>query len=79
MSSKQESPSVNLRDYLLIKDAAALLGVSAATLRNWERAGKVTAYRNPINGYRLFRKADLDELLTRIQRSGSQGSRDSIT
>jgi DNA-binding transcriptional MerR regulator len=79
MNSKPESPTLNLRDYVLIKDAAAFLGVSAATLRNWERAGKVTAYRNPINGYRLFRKMDLDELLTRIQRSGSQGSHDSIT
>jgi len=49
-------PSVpNLRDYLLIRDAASFLGVSEATLRNWHRAGKIAARRNPINGYRLFK------------------------
>jgi len=48
----------NLRDYLLIREAASCLGVSEATLRNWDREGKIAAYRNPVNGYRLFRKAD---------------------
>ena len=41
-------PSVpNLRDYLLIRDAASFLGVSEATLRNWHRAGKIAARRDP--------------------------------
>ena len=62
----------NLRDYLLIRDAASFLGVSEATLRNWDREGKIAAYRNPINGYRLFRKADLEALLKRVARSGRQ-------
>jgi type I restriction enzyme M protein len=39
--------------------AAQLLGVSKATLRNWDKAGKLTAFRHPINGYRLY---DLEEL-----------------
>jgi MerR family transcriptional regulator, copper efflux regulator len=62
----------NLRDYLLIRDAASFLGVSEATLRNWDREGKIAAYRNPINGYRLFRRADLETFLKKIARSGRQ-------
>ena len=64
----------NLRDYLLIRDAASFLGISEATLRNWDREGKIAAYRNPINGYRLFRKADLEALLQKVERSGSHGN-----
>ena len=62
---------MNLRDYLQVKDAAEFLGVSPSTLRNWERAGKITAYRNPINGYRLFRRSDLERLLAEVDRSVS--------
>lgn len=71
MDPKRQAPFANLRDYLLIKDAAAFLGVSAATLRNWERTGKIAVRRHPINGYRLFEKADLEEILTRARESGS--------
>lgn len=42
-----------------LAEAAQLLGVSKATLRNWDKAGKLTASRHPINGYRLY---DLEEL-----------------
>jgi excisionase family DNA binding protein len=59
----------NLRNYLLIRDAASFLGVSQATLRNWDREGKIAAHRNPINGYRLFKKTDLEALLQRVERS----------
>ena len=62
----------NFRDYLLIREAARFLGVSEATLRNWDREGKIAAYRNPINCYRLFRKADLEALLKKVARSGKQ-------
>jgi len=62
----------NLRDYLLIREAASFLGVSEATLRNWDREGKIATHRNPVNGYRLFRKTDLEALLKNIARSGRQ-------
>ena len=65
----------NLRDYLLIREAASFLGVSEATLRNWDRAGKIAARRNPINGYRLFKRADLEAFLRRIARSTTRGRR----
>lgn len=60
---------MNLREYVQIKDAAEFLGVSPSTLRNWERAGKIAAYRNPINHYRLFRRPDLERLLADIEHS----------
>jgi excisionase family DNA binding protein len=59
----------NLRDYLRIKEAARLLGVSEGTLRNWGRQGKLKMHRHPINGYRLFKKTDLQELLRATRRS----------
>lgn len=57
----------NLRDFLRISEAAEYLGVSPNTLRNWGNAGKIAAHRHPVNGYRLFRKKDLDALLIRLQ------------
>lgn len=35
--------------YLTIKEAAGFLGVSPSTLRNWERQGKLSTHRNPVN------------------------------
>lgn len=59
----------NLQDYLRIKEASEFLGVSPGTLRNWDRAGKIPSHRHPISGYRLFKKADLEALLSKIEQS----------
>lgn len=58
---------MKIYDYLKIKDAATLVGVSPGTLRNWEREGKLKAHRNPNNGYRLYRREDLELLLKEIE------------
>jgi excisionase family DNA binding protein len=58
-----------LGDFLRISEAAEYLGVSANTLRNWERAGKIVAYRHPVNRYRLFKQEELDAVLRRAERS----------
>lgn len=42
-----------------LAEAASFLGVSKATLRNWDKAGKLTAVRHPLNDYRMY---DLEEL-----------------
>jgi DNA-binding transcriptional MerR regulator len=57
------STPVPLREYLTVKAAAALLGVCPATLRNWDRAGKLRPSRHPINHYRLYRRAELEAVL----------------
>jgi len=56
----------NLRDFLLISEAANYLGVSPNTLRNWVNAGKIAAHRHPVNGYRLFKQNELDTLLSKV-------------
>jgi excisionase family DNA binding protein len=56
-----------LKDYLRISEAAEYLGVSPNTLRNWENAGKIVAHRHPLNGYRLFKQQDLDDVLKQVQ------------
>ncbi len=61
-----------LRDFLRISEAADYLGVSPNTLRNWVNSGKVAAVRHPVNDYRLFRREDLDKLLSQVEeRSGT--------
>lgn len=64
-----------LDTYLTIKEAAEFLGVSLNTLRNWGRDGKVPMHRNPVNGYRLFKKSDLEQLLRETQQSRSKPSK----
>jgi excisionase family DNA binding protein len=59
----------NFKSYLRIKEAAAFIGVSESTLRNWGRNGKILTYRHPINRYRLYKRGDLDVLLKKIKRS----------
>lgn len=54
-------------DYITIGEAAKFLGVTAETLRNWDKAGKLVAYRHPINQYRLYSKAQLVKLMQRIE------------
>jgi tRNA1(Val) A37 N6-methylase TrmN6 len=50
-----------------VKDAAGMLGVSAATLRNWDKSGQLRARRHPINKYRIYplqEVLDLQKTLT---------------
>jgi excisionase family DNA binding protein len=60
-----------LSEYVKIAEAARILGVSQNTLRAWAEAGKVPMRRNPANGYRLFRRANLERFLARVARPKS--------
>lgn len=53
--------------YLKIKEAAAILGVTPLTLRNWDKQGKLKAYRNPINNYRVYKAEDIELFLRKIE------------
>ena len=55
-----------MKKLLKIKEAAEYLQVTAQTLRNWDKAGKLSPVRHPMNRYRLYRKADLDKLRSKI-------------
>jgi DNA (cytosine-5)-methyltransferase 1 len=58
--------------YLRVKEAAELLGVAPNTVRSWGEAGKIPEYRHPVNNYRLYKRADLERLLKKVERSGSR-------
>lgn len=53
----------NLAEYLTVGEAASFLGVSTATLRNWDKCGKFPTLRHPKNGYRIYRREDLESIL----------------
>lgn len=55
--------------YITIKDAASILGVSKLTLRNWDKNGKLKAYRHPFNNYRIYRVEDIDQVIDLIETS----------
>src|SRR4029079_18971118 len=57
------SSSSNFSDVLTISEAADFLGVSTATLRNWDRSGKLKPRRHPQNGYRIYLQEDLEAVL----------------
>jgi excisionase family DNA binding protein len=63
VKGKEGVPEKKLSDYLTVAEAAEVLGVSAWTLRNWDNNGKLRTRRHPRNGYRLYRREDLDALL----------------
>ena len=62
MPRAEPAPRTAAASTLTIKEAAEYLGVSEVTLRRWDVAGKFTATRHPINGYRLYRRKDLERL-----------------
>jgi PAS domain S-box-containing protein len=53
----------NFAQYRTVGEAALFLGVSAATLRNWDRTGKLKPRRHPQNGYRIYLHEDLEAVL----------------
>lgn len=52
--------------YVTLQEAASYLGVSKATLRNWDKAGKLKATRDPINQYRVYALSHLQEIQARL-------------
>ena len=54
---------MKLREYLKIADAAEYLGISPNTLRKWADEGRIAVRVNPANGYRMFRREDLEAYL----------------
>jgi len=55
------------KGYLTVKEVAKILGVTPLTLRNWDKAGKLKAYRNPINNYRVYKYGEIELFLRKIE------------
>ena len=53
--------------YITIKQASKILGVTPLTLRNWDKNGKLLAYRHPMNNYRVYKIEDLETVIQEIE------------
>ncbi len=71
MVLRSDKNAENRDSFLTVSQAAAELNVTPATLRNWDRAGKLKPHRHPINGYRLYRATDIEALKNAIR--GNEG------
>ena len=43
-----------MKDYFSLAEVANALSVSKETLRRWDKSGKLTPVRHPMNGYRVY-------------------------
>lgn len=55
--------AAKLTEYVQTAEAAEILGIAQNTLRKWAARGDIPMHRNPVNGYRLFKRSDLERLL----------------
>lgn len=58
-------------DFVHVRAAAKILGVAPNTVRAWGAAGKIPEYRHPMNGYRLYRREDLESVLQKLEQPRS--------
>jgi excisionase family DNA binding protein len=68
----RDKTSINIampKKYLMVQEVADLLGVTPLTIRNWDARGKLTAYRSPINNYRMYKVEDVEALIRGIETS----------
>lgn len=68
-----------MKNYVTLAEAASFLCVSKATLRNWDRAGKLQAIRHPINRYRVYALADLQGIHAKLPLLASELDNNIIT
>ncbi len=59
--------------YYTIHEMTEILGVTAQTLRNWDKSGKLKPHHTSPNGYRYYSEDDLNQLLNKPVRK--QGKR----
>jgi len=59
-------------EYLRIGEAAEYVGVSSQTLRRWGQEGRISALRHPRNGYRYYRRPELEPFRLEYQRAADE-------
>ena len=57
------------KKFLTVREVAQLIGVTPLTVRNWDTKGKLVAYRNPMNNYRLYKVEDVEIVMRQIEGS----------
>lgn len=69
-----------MKEYLTLSEASELIGKSKATLRRWDREGKLSAVREPMSNYRVYRKDDIMTLFSEfISTSKTEESSNFVT
>lgn len=53
----------------MVQEVARVMGVTPLTVRNWDTKGKLVAYRNPVNNYRMYKVEDIETLIRQIELS----------
>jgi len=51
-----------IKKYLTFAEASEYLGKSKETLRRWDNDGKLTAFREPISNYRVYKRDQVESL-----------------
>jgi len=51
-----------MNEYLSLSEASELIGKSKETLRRWDREGKLSAVREPMSNYRVYRREQVETL-----------------
>ncbi|HEY0261431.1 MAG TPA: DNA cytosine methyltransferase, partial [Chitinophagales bacterium] len=49
-----------MSEYLTLAETAEMLSKNKETLRRWDREGKLTAVREPMSNYRVYKKAEVE-------------------
>lgn len=73
MPSHKNVTKLATKKYFTVGEVAYILGVTPLTLRNWDKAGKLRARRNPINNYRMYARSDVEFFLRRMEGGISSG------
>ena len=53
-----------MKEYLSLSEASELIGKSKETLRRWDREGKLTAVREPMSNYRVYKRKEVEVLFS---------------
>jgi len=54
-------------EFVLVSEAAEMLGVCPNTIRSWGANGNITEYRHPVNDYRMFKRQEIERLINKMR------------
>lgn len=65
-----------MEPYLTISQVAKKVGVNPQTIRRWDKAGKFSSARHPINNYRVYTMEQVEILLKELNLEKNEGIRE---
>jgi DNA (cytosine-5)-methyltransferase 1 len=61
-----------MNEYLTLSEASILIGKSKETLRRWDREGKLSAVREPMSNYRVYKREQIETLFANFVKHDSE-------